>query len=424
MKKIYYPIIIIAAIAAVIVAEYFLRQKPPADISSEQSGKLPVAGNISSNPPIGAQTAQQTTTANGEPSVSASGRKFGVVAENPVLNFFVDGENNAILVQPDGQIVKVVGGAATVLSSSVITDLLKADFSYDGKKILVAFGDRFNQQFSIFDIAGKSWQPLSISTNSAVWSPNNYQIAYFITEKSGVKALTTFDISKSNAKPISVAKIHAEDMFSIWVSQNQILISDKESALYPGSLWSLNPVTKTITSFAGETLGLETIWDGASGMGLVFGTSNIRRGGNLSLFDTSGKNIQRMSFLTLPSKCSFATETKPAATSSIPIIGANAISAKIKTAAIPPPPIQQKFLYCAVPRDSEEFGSSQLPDDYLKRKLFTSDDFYKINLQDGSISAIFADPAANLDASNPKIFNQTLLFINRLDKRLYAISLK
>ena len=84
----------------------------------------------------------------------------------------------------------------------------------------------------------------------------------------------------------------------------------------------------------------------------------------------------------------------------------------------------KKWLYCAVPRDTQKFDLARLPDDYDKKKLFTVDDFYKIDLGDGSITEVFADPAQALDAAQLQVANQTLFFVNRYDQRLYAISLK
>jgi hypothetical protein len=65
-----------------------------------------------------------------------------------------------------------------------------------------------------------------------------------------------------------------------------------------------------------------------------------------------------------------------------------------------------------------------LPDDYYKKAFFTLDDFYSIGLDNGVVTAIFADQNQALDAINPKVFNQILFFVNRYDSKLYAISLK
>jgi hypothetical protein len=82
-----------------------------------------------------------------------------------------------------------------------------------------------------------------------------------------------------------------------------------------------------------------------------------------------------------------------------------------------------KTLYCAVPRNQQKLGFSTLPDDYLMRALYTSDNFLAINLDTGNTTPVFTDASQTLDATNLKIFNQILFFVNRYDNKLYAISL-
>ena len=134
---------------------------------------------------------------------------------------------------------------------------------------------------------------------------------------------------------------------------------------------------------------------------LVFSTDASRRGGKLSLYDNSASLLANFSFLTLPSKCLFPFEDSMESGTST-------------TASI-------KFLYCAVPRNQDQLKTKTLPDDYQKMAIFTADNFLKINLIDGSVEQILADQA--LDGENLKIFGGNLLFINRLDGLLYAISL-
>jgi hypothetical protein len=151
-------------------------------------------------------------------------------------------------------------------------------------------------------------------------------------------------------------------------------------------------------------------------------------GGKLSLLNTSGQTLNALTFLTLPSKCVFDIQTQnPPQATSAPTTSSSTKSTSKKGSATPPPVvtpvISQEYLYCAVPRDTQRLNTSALPDDYLKGALFTSDDFWRIDLATGDTSAVFIDPNQNLDATDLKIFNKTLFFVNRFDKKLYAISL-
>ncbi len=363
------------------------------------------------------------------------GQKFGVVAENQVAAFSVDAQNNTLIVQPDGQVVKIVNGSATTLNSSPITNLTRAGFSPGGAKIAVTFGDRSNPQASIFDVSSKSWQPLPVGMQSPAWAPSGTQIMYF--QKNGdVSTLATLDLTKPNSKPVELAKLHLEDHAIQWISPNQVLFLPKGSAWARDAVWSFDVKNKTMLSITGDRPGIDSIWSGSANRGLVFVADQSARGGKLTLFDTAGNALSGLSILTLPSKCAFDVEvsapaqtppslTTPSATSSKPTSSAQAGAKTTPTKTpLPPAPVVKKFLYCAVPQDSQKLSMSKLPDSYQKRALFTVDNFYKINVDDGSIAQISADQNYALDATNLLIANQTLFFVNRYDQKLYAISLK
>ncbi len=424
MKRYFYLFIIVAAVVLVVLIGYFLRYRAGAPNPSPEPapGGLPNVGT-QTNPAPSPSGQTPGTTSGGNVPIYA-GQKFGVVADNKVLSFYVDSQNNAILVQPDGQVVKITAGKAATLSSAAVSSLIDAQFSYDGNKILVSLGDPTNPQFSIFDVASKSWQPLQLNIKAATWSPTNYQIAY-LGDKGGIKTLTTFDLTGTKAKPATLLNIHAEDLVLNWMSADQFILSDKGSAMYGGSLWSFSVKNKTLAAFAQNQPGLDSLWDSRAGMGLVFAADASRRGGKLTLLDAAGNVLHGLSFTTFPSKCVFdVTVRTPTSTTPAQQATSSKTSSKTAKPASPPPPILEKTLYCAVPRDNQKFGFAKLPDDYEKKVVFTADDFYRINLGDGSVSQVYADKAQELDAVNPRVFNQTLFFINRLDQKLYAISLK
>jgi hypothetical protein len=418
MKQFLYIFIVVAALAVVALIGYLLYYRSAGSAPAEtQTGALPGAPTQSN------QSAQTTRPAAGQqtPSGAAAGQKFGVVAQNPVINFYVDSQNNAVLIQPDGQIIKVAAGNSSVLNSVAIPNLIGASFSFDGKKILASFGDPSSPQESLFDVENKTWQPLSQNLQSAAWSPNSYQIAY-LANKNGVPVLTVFDPTNANTKPTELATLHINDVALNWLNPNKIIISDKGSAYVTGSVWSFDVKNKTLVPLALNTLGLQSIWNDAAGMGLVFGTKSGGFGGVLSLTDsTTGHIINALTFLALPSKCVFDVETQNAAAA--PATSTATTSSKQTKTVTAPPIILRKSLYCAIPRDSQMFNASVLPDDYLGKALFTTDDISKTNLTTGDTSALFADSSQNLDADILKIFNKTLFFINRFDRKLYAISL-
>ncbi len=406
MKRLVYLLIIVGAIGLVIAGGYFLRQKisQPAE-KAQQPGGLPSAGGISGQPQAGGQpqTNGGTQKEGGSLPVKTVEQKFGVIAQNQVLDFFVDKDNNAVIVQPDGQIMKIVKGEASALSSVQINNLIQTEFSYDGKKIIASFGDKERPQYSVFDTTSKSWSPLDQNIYSATWSPNDYQIAY-VANKGDAKVLAILDLGNIKAKAKELATLYAEDLHPRWISSDQIILETNSGTFSTGLSLRFDISKKLFTQIVPERAGLRTIWDKSSKFGLVFVAGNNLRGGELAISDTGGNLLHRLSFLTLPSKCSFY--------SAVPAQAQSTSSAA-----------QVSFLACAIPRNADALKISRLPDAYEQKMVYSTDDFYKIDLASGDVSEIFKDPSLALDTDKVKIFNGTLFFVNRFDERLYAVSL-
>jgi hypothetical protein len=82
-------------------------------------------------------------------------------------------------------------------------------------------------------------------------------------------------------------------------------------------------------------------------------------------------------------------------------------------------------IYCAVPSDQNTLSAARLPDEYEQYMYFTDDNFYSINTDTGSLNEIFSPSAINqnIDATDMKVFNNILFFVNRYDQKIYALAL-
>lgn len=420
MKRFLYLFTTIAVVVLVILVGYYLRYRAGSpEATTGVARSLPSTPNQVNKPQNSALPATPARPQQGNLLPSSVSGKFGLVAQNQAVNFFVDGDNNAIIVQPDGQVVKVVKGEAATLSSAAVTDLISAEFSYDGKKILAIFGDPSAPQGSLFDVATKSWQPLQAGLQSATWSGTNYQIVY-LKEGVGYKSLTIFDASNPKSKPRELARLHVQDVSLGWIKPNQIVLTEKSSAEIISSVWSFDIKLKRLSLLLDGRRGQESIWSRTSNIGLDFVATISKRGGILSLVDAAGNALTGLRLNTLPSKCLFGSETKNLSqvTTSTVSSGSKSILSNASTT------VTVNILYCAIPRNSDRFSRARLPDDYDKRSLFTVDDIYKINPSDGNASPIFNDAGQSVDVSNLKTFNQNLFFVNRFDNKVYALSLK
>ena len=272
--------------------------------------------------------------------------------------------------------------------------------SFDGKKILAIFGDRENPAVSVFNIESEAWEPISASFKAADWSPNDYKIAY-ILNKGERSAIMTLDLGALKATAKELAAVSVRDILLDWISPSQILIAERPTAQVVSNVVSFDTNSKKLSIFSASAAGQIFIWNLRGDTGLVFKSSGAR-GGSLAILNGKGETIESLNFLTLPSKCAFSEE-----------LTADADGKLVVT---------DTFLNCAVPRDSQAFSNSALPDDYFKKAVKTSDSFFRISLEDGSVTTISADQSKTFDAKDVQVAGDNLFFINGLDQKLYAIS--
>lgn len=398
MKKTLYILIILAVIAVAAFAAYqFLYHGGGATAPSTGStGSLPGAAT-QQFPAAGQST---TTSAFNTSGANASSSKFGIVSNDPALDYFVNSANVVTLVEPNGVIESISNNTTSTLSTSTISNIINTSFSYDGKKILINSAIGTTTQTLVFDLSSQAWTLLPNGMRSPVWSPKNDQIAYLTMSNLGVETLNTINLASAISKPVAIASLNMEDMALQWPSQNTIIISDRPSAFTVGSIWKFTVSSQKLSPVVYENFGIESLWD-TSGAGLIFIGGPHNAGGSL-IFQNASGGQNTLSFGTLPSKCTFATATTTTS-----------------TAASAP------LIYCAAPNDQNMFSLARLPDEYDQKIYFTNDNFYRVDTGTGALNEIFSYASANqnIDATNLKIFNNILFFINRYDQKIYALAL-
>lgn len=318
-------------------------------------------------------------------------------SKKPLLGYSIDGDGNIIGAQPDGAIVRVIKGDASVTGNAPIFSLRYASVSYDGGKVLVLGEEGVGTAASVFDASSSQWRSLG-SVARAAWSPTDVRIAYVAPRSLGW-SLFTVDTKSNASKPLTLVSFAHEGLFPAWVFPKKIFLYEKPSASTESSIFKFDTDKKTLTRIV-QGKGAHATWDTEALRGVVF-IANDRGGGSLSLVDSDGNIEKRLSFVTLPSKCAFETKMlEPQAGS----------AAQKKTT-----------LVCAVPRDRRRFESAILPDSYYQKELLTEDSFYRVDLTTGAIAAIFDKESVSIDASDVRIKNNRVYFINRYDGLLYSI---
>jgi hypothetical protein len=444
MKRYIYIIIgIIVAAAIAILVLFFIKNKTASttlNAFGTPSGSLPITGTQGGNASgIGGAVAALglTPIASGTPAASGqvAVQKFGVLSDAPILDYFINPQNNITAIEPTGAVITISNGQSTVINSSTASNIISASFSYDGEKIVLSYGDVADPQTAIFDVASNTWAALPKGIQSPQWSPiNNYQIAYLTPTTGGKLLLSVVDAANIKKGSSAILSLNANDLSLQWPVKNEFILSDKPTFQNAGAVWVFNSQIGTLNPLIYEVSGAEGIWSHNATIpyGLTFFNNPTGQGDILQLQPSIGTlPTQPLNFLTLPSKCVLNTELMPIASSSTITNTTSSIASstpsstkKTKVAAVIPAATSTPYLalYCGVPRSSSGFSSAHLPDDYNTLSLLTSDDLYKVNTATGAEQVLWSDASQNMDASNVKFFNNALFFINRYDNKLYGLT--
>ena len=391
MKKILIAILIIVLAAAAIYAGYLLRKRIGGETGEPSGGGLP-GGGLSG----GGAGSFPTSTASGPGGGGVAG---GVEAPklqfaDEVAGFYLRGEDDFVYARPDGKIFSWQAGTATELSTSTFAGLTRADFSYDGKKVLAAYENRI----AVFDLNTRGWRALPDGAFGAAWSPTSYEAAYLLTKTWG-ESLAVLDFSKNNTSPRELAVSSFKDSVIEWPSPGIIMIRERSSVAYRATLWRFDLKSKTLL-LVREVLGLDSSWSYASN-GLVFESNVSRRGGTVSLVSANGRKIKDLELITLPSaKCASIFWPAEHASST-----------------------NNPGWLCGIPLNGEDFAIAALPDAYFMKSLYAADDLYFVNATDGEITLLASVSSNWFDVTKPALWGNKIYFVSRFDNKLYSLEL-
>ncbi len=439
MKR-YITIIAVVIIVAVLVVVglYIWKQYGSSGASGTTSsgtaGTLPNAGTQGTSGSSTSGTTGTTGATGGNTGSSSSGSTglvagtFGPLSNDPVLNYFVEPNNTVLALEPNGVVAQISAGQTSYLSSSTASNVIRGSFSLDGKLALINFGAAGTApQTSIFAVASSKWTALPQGMQSPVWSPvpGDERIAYLANAATGTETLATINAANPKAGPVGLLTLHANDLTVQWIGKTQFILSSKPSDYAPGSMFLFNSAAQALTLLDIDLPGLESVWSGPFGTsspeGLVFSTNIGSTGGNLQFQDLSGNILENVALGTLPTKCTFGTGTSIVTAS--PSNGTSTASTSTVGAPGTTTTTSYLALYCGVPRDQNAFSSAYLPDDYNQMALFTSDDIYQINAENGSVNVLWDDASQNMDVSNLTVVSSSIFFVNRYDQKLYTLSI-
>lgn len=408
MSKLIKIILIFLVVAGVVGAGvYFGTRGTTQPAPSTGGGEETSLPGVPSGGDLESTTSSQGATGSTEGG-SQAGEKVGEVVDvlgakilykEPVLGFSPTQEGGIILVNKKGVVVSIdPSGEKRELNNSEIDNPFSVVFSTDSKKILVSYGKISTPQFSVYDVASSTWQPI-LANVAATIRPSTYEVVY-LYEKNGLKNLLLWDLKKPKSTPQQISSFQIEDPILSWKDKDTLLINERPSAYIKGSILAFSLSKKTVTPLIKDKYALHSIWNNGGSVGLAFYGDNTYRGGALRLYGKSGEEGSKLSLLTLPEKCSF---TNYFATTTATTTQAD------------------NNLYCAIPRNSQTFKLAIMPDDYFKGTTITEDDLVKINLESGSLGVVFSPTDNPIEMYKISAGEKNVYFLNKNNDALYSV---
>ncbi|NCN52905.1 hypothetical protein GW950_00385 [Candidatus Wolfebacteria bacterium] len=304
-------------------------------------------------------------------------QEINLVAENEIFDYWVS--NNFIYyITKSGEIVRISNSSQDVLNSQTLNKLNKIEPSFDGSRIIAKFNYPNLPTFSTFSVSTGNWTPLPEGVIAATWSPNSNELVYLDESSLNI-------YNPSTQKTTKVLNMTQKEVDLDWVSSSEVFLSTLPSIDNNSSLWSINLNTDRLTKLINEEAGLMMNWSKTDELGLKL--HNEKRTAFTSLVSMDGNTLATFSFVTMPSKCIFDSPR----------------------------------IYCAIPNDIPE--GVALPDDYLKRATYFDDGLYLIDISADSATILSNPDDLLIDADHLELFGENLLFKNRIDDRLYSLSL-
>ncbi|MBI5079203.1 hypothetical protein HZB06_00805 [Candidatus Wolfebacteria bacterium] len=367
MKKsliIIFTVIIIISVGAGV---YFAWKKSK-EILEPPAVNLPA---VDYNLPLATSTAPKLTALTDQP---VFGYWLSIATSSPEAEIFYLNQNGLILKAKDGD--------DEIISDREIKNLRTYEANAKRSKVLVRSGFLTASVFEIFNLETKVWQLLE-NVFVAAFSPDGTKIAYLDANNN----LIVKNLTDKKQKTEKIMSFNQTDFDLKWPVADKILLVSRPSASVRGEIWEANVKKKTLRLFA-DGNGLTVNWSKDGALGLKFSV-NQKNEIKLNLIDAEGAIKADLGFSTLADKCL----------------------------------INLAKIYCAVPKNYNSVKEPVLPDDYLKRAVYSDDAIYEIDLTENSSKKILDENRLAIDAVNFSLSGNRLFFVNRYDNKLYGFDL-
>jgi hypothetical protein len=307
-----------------------------------------------------------------------------------------DGLHIEYYSKDNGQVYKndLNGEAEEAISQKELPGLIDVFWSPDKKKAITKFKKSNGEiQFFYYNHDTKASLPLKSNLDMVVWQNNNKILYKYFNPVTKERTLNISDpdgknwtkIANLDFKNINIASVPLSGLISFWNQPDAFT----ETSFKTASMLGENKQTLFSGSF-----GTDYLWSG-DGNRILASSSDKKGGSQISLFvmNNSGGDLKKLDVPTFTAKCVWSKDNKT--------------------------------IYYALPGGIQD--NLILPNDYLSGKIKTTDTFWKINVLTGEKTRIIDLDKITASFDAVKMFlnsdESLLFFINRLDDKLYKITL-
>lgn len=308
-------------------------------------------------------------------------------ADGSALKYYSPKDQGFYEISFDGQIKDLI-------LKKELPDLVSIRWSPDKNRAIFKIKPAASAPHSVFfDFSAQKETILSSQLDDVFWQNNNKIIYQYFDSAKNERTLNLADPDGSNWKKI--AALNFTPVFSAAIPQSgSISFWNKPDAYTESVLRSASLISGESQPLLQGKFGADFLWS-PDGSRLLASHSSERVGHKiqLALMNSNGGEYKNLEIPTLTVKCAWSKDNKT--------------------------------LYYALPATIPE--NAILPNDYFAPAFFTTDTFWKVNVLTGEKTRLIDlnKISAQVDAIHPFLSpdESRLFFINRIDGRLYQISL-
>jgi hypothetical protein len=279
------------------------------------------------------------------------------------------------------------------VSDKNLPGLVGVTWSPDGSRVITRFTQGTSDSFFYYDYNTGAGVQLKDNIDNVIWQSNNKIFYKYYDLRSGERTLNIADpdgtnwvkITNLGYKYLSIAPIPHTGLVSFWNSPDASLETDFESSSVLGG--GNTPILKGY-------FGADYLWNG-DGSNILVSHLDQKNGSQmqLSIMNDRGGEFKNLGISSFISKSVWSKDNKT--------------------------------IYFALPGPMP--NNMTLPNDYLAGKFNTNDSFWKINILTGEKTNVLGASTSNGGVDATGLFlnadESMLFFVNRVDGKLYRISL-